>query len=58
MLAVSLPDAPLTRFRIKTKDLPQSTEAERLVVERVGQDIFREALFGLLGRSLSAHRYH
>jgi hypothetical protein len=31
-LSISLPDAPLTRFRIKTKDLPRSTEAERLVV--------------------------
>jgi hypothetical protein len=42
-LAVSLPDAPLARFRIRTKELPQATEAERLVVQRVGQD-FREAL--------------
>jgi hypothetical protein len=48
-LAVSLPDAPLTRFRIKTKDLPQTTEAERLVVQRVGQDIFREALMDYWG---------
>jgi HNH endonuclease len=48
-LSISLPDAPLTRFRIKTKDLPQSTEAERLVVQRVGQDIFREALMGYWG---------
>jgi hypothetical protein len=48
-LAVSLPDAPLTRFRVKTKNLPQSTEAERLVVQRVGQDIFREALMDYWG---------
>jgi hypothetical protein len=48
-LAVSLPDAPLARFRVKTKDLPQTTEAERLVVQRVGQDIFREALMGYWG---------
>jgi hypothetical protein len=48
-LAVSLPDAPLTRFRIKTKDLPQTTEAERLMVQRVGQDIFREALMDYWG---------
>jgi hypothetical protein len=48
-LAVSLPDAPLARFHIKTKDLPQSTEAERLVVQRVGQDIFREALMDYWG---------
>jgi hypothetical protein len=48
-LAVSLPDAPLTRFRIKTRDLPKSTEAERLVVQRVGQDIFRAALIDYWG---------
>ncbi len=43
-LAVSLPDAPLQEFRHRTRDLPKSTEAERLVVQRVGQDIFRERL--------------
>jgi hypothetical protein len=48
-LSVSLPDAPLTRFRIKTKDLPQSTEAERLVVQRIGQNIFRDALMDYWG---------
>ena len=48
-LSVSLPDAPLTRFRIKTKDLPRTTEAERLVVQRVGQDIFRDALIDYWG---------
>src|SRR5690242_5494534 len=48
-LSVSLPDAPLTRFRIKTKDLPRITEAERLVVQRVGQDIFRDALIDYWG---------
>ena len=48
-LAVSLPDAPLARFRIKTKGLPQTTEAERLVIQRVGQDIFREALMDYWG---------
>jgi hypothetical protein len=48
-LSVSLPDAPLTRFRIKTRDLPRSTEAERLVIQRVGQDIFRDALMDYWG---------
>jgi HNH endonuclease len=48
-LSVSLPDAPLTRFRIKTKDLPRSTEAERLVIQRVGQDVFRDALMDYWG---------
>jgi hypothetical protein len=43
-LGVSLPDAPLTRFRARTNGLPLTTEAERLVVQRIGQDMFREAL--------------
>jgi HNH endonuclease len=43
-LSVSLPDAPLERFRKATATLPRATEAERLVVQRIGQDIFRAAL--------------
>jgi len=43
-LAVSLPEAPLDQFRKRTAKLPCTTEAERLVVQRVGQDIFRAAL--------------
>jgi hypothetical protein len=43
-LGVSLPDAPLEVFRKLTIDLPSNTEAERLTVVRVGQDIFRNAL--------------
>jgi hypothetical protein len=43
-LGVSLPDAPLARFRAKTAGLPQTTEVERLAVQRIGQDIFRAAL--------------
>lgn len=43
-LAVSLPDAPLDRFRSKIANMPRTTEAERLVVQRVGQDVFRDAL--------------
>jgi len=43
-LAVSLPDAPLKEFLEKTESAPRTTEAERLVVQRVGQDIFRQAL--------------
>lgn len=43
-LAVSLPDAPLKEFLEKTKCAPRTTETERLVVQRVGQDIFRQAL--------------
>lgn len=43
-LAASLPDAPLDRFRSKIAKMPRTTEAERLVVQRVGQDVFRDAL--------------
>ena len=43
-LAVSLPDAPLARFHAKTAGLPKATEAERLVILRIGQDVFRDAL--------------
>lgn len=39
-LGVSLPDAPLEVFRKLTADLPRSTETERLIVVRVGQDVF------------------
>jgi HNH endonuclease len=46
---VSLPDAPLARFRAKTAGLPWTTEAERLVVQRIGQDIFRAALLDYWG---------
>ena len=43
-LAVSLPDAPLREFEARVADLPRTTEAERLVVQRIGQDIFRTRL--------------
>lgn len=43
-LAASLPDAPLQEFEAKIKDLPTTTEAERLVVQRIGQNIFRGRL--------------
>jgi len=43
-LGVSLPDGPLEAFVAETKDLPRATEAERLVVQRVGQGIFRDSL--------------
>ena len=48
-LAVSLPDAPLARFRAQTAGLPQTTEAERLVVQHIGQEIFRAALMDYWG---------
>lgn len=43
-LAASLPDAPLRTFQTKVQGLPRTTEAERLVVQRIGQDIFRTGL--------------
>jgi hypothetical protein len=43
-LALSLPDGPLETFLTRTQNLPKTTEVERLVIQRVGQDIFRERL--------------
>ena len=43
-LASTLPDGPLQDFQAATRSLPKATEAERLVVQRIGQDIFRERL--------------
>jgi len=43
-LGVSLPDAPLREFEARVADLPRTTEAERFVVQRIGQDIFRARL--------------
>jgi predicted restriction endonuclease len=43
-LSRSLPSAPLDRFLEKAGSLPKTTDVERLVVQRIGQDIFREAL--------------
>jgi putative restriction endonuclease len=43
-LSKTLPDELLHRFEQQTAALPQTTEAERLVVQRVGQDLFRQGL--------------
>ena len=40
----SLAKAPLERFKAKTANLPRTTEAERIVIQRIGQDVFRDAL--------------
>ena len=40
----ALPDTPLAAYREKTESMPASTEAERLVKQRIGQDIFRASL--------------
>ena len=44
-LSRTLPDALLHDYHSATAYLPRTTEAERLVVRRVGQDIFRRGLF-------------
>jgi hypothetical protein len=43
-LSRTLPDELLHVFEGQTAELPRSTEAERLVIQRVGQDIFRRGL--------------
>ena len=43
-LSRTLPDALLHVFESEIVNLPRRTEAERLVVRRVGQDIFRRGL--------------
>ena len=43
-LSRTLPDALLRVFQDETVNMPRATEAERLVVQRVGQDIFRRGL--------------
>jgi hypothetical protein len=48
-LSISLPEAPLTLFKNKTANLPRTTEAERMVIQRIGQDIFRDALMDYWG---------
>jgi len=44
-LSRTLPDALLHAFEDETANRPRTTEAERLVVQRVGQEIFRRGLF-------------
>jgi len=43
-LSKTLPDELLHTFEKQTAALPRATEIERLVVQRVGQDIFRHGL--------------
>lgn len=43
-LSRALPDAPLQVFLQRTASLPRTTAAERLVVQRMGQDLFRNGL--------------
>lgn len=48
-LARALPIEPLRVFEAETRNLPRTTEAERLVIQRVGQNVFRDALFAYWG---------
>lgn len=43
-LGSALPELPLARFQADTAGMPRTTEAERLLVQRIGQDRFRQAL--------------
>lgn len=43
-LKIHFPNQPLVQFTSETQYMPRTTEADRLVVQRIGQDIFREAL--------------
>lgn len=43
-VARTMPNRVADKFRQETQALPKSTEAERLVVQRIGQDLFRAAL--------------
>lgn len=43
-LSRTLPDGLLLAFEKRTASLPRSTEVERMVLQRVGQDLFREGL--------------
>jgi|JI10StandDraft_1071094.scaffolds.fasta_scaffold01941_4 putative restriction endonuclease len=47
LLSRTLPDELLKAFERETAGLPRSTEIERLVIQRLGQDKFRDGLLGL-----------
>jgi len=42
--ARTMPDRVAAQFHLATKSMPRSTEAERMALQRVGQDLFRRAL--------------
>ncbi|BCQ24712.1 HNH endonuclease [Caballeronia sp. NK8] len=42
-IATTMPNRVADQFRRAKEHLPQSTEAERLVIQRVGQELFRNA---------------
>jgi putative restriction endonuclease len=50
MLGRSQPTGPLDRFITQSRALSRTTEAERLVIQRIGQEIFREAVIEFWNR--------
>ncbi|MDO8431098.1 MAG: HNH endonuclease [Candidatus Binatus sp.] len=48
-LGLSLPDVPFANFRAAVQNLSRATEIERLVIQRIGQDVFRQALMNYWG---------
>jgi hypothetical protein len=48
-LSASLPSVPLGEFEALTANLPRETEAERWVIQRIGQQRFRDALLKYWG---------
>lgn len=48
-LSRSLPDTPLREYEVALAKAPSQTEVERLVAQRVGQDIFRRSLIDYWG---------
>jgi hypothetical protein len=62
-LAASLPDAPLACFQGITAALPRTTEAERLVIQRIGQDVCAPTYLlrrpkGIPGESITRKPYN
>ena len=55
-LVSSLPNHIAHEFRTLTQSLPKSTEAERLVVQRVGQQLFRNGLLDYWNGQCAATR--
>jgi len=47
VFSMTLPDELLHRFQRRAGGMPETTEAERLARQRIGQDVFREGLLEL-----------
>lgn len=53
-LSRSLPDTPLREYEAALANAPSKTEVERLVAQRIGQDIFRRSLIEYWGGRCAA----